>query len=46
MQFRPTSFGSVCSVTLEVAIHTTPEPAHRRAVDFCDLELIRLEGTP
>lgn len=38
-------FEAVCSVTLELSIHTAPEPIVRRPVDFCNLKLLKLEET-
>ncbi|HEX7051596.1 MAG TPA: PPC domain-containing DNA-binding protein [Longimicrobiales bacterium] len=38
-------FEAVCSVTLEVAVHTAPVALVRGPVDFCNLNLLKLEKT-
>ena len=37
-------FEAVCSVTLELSVHTSPLPWERREVDFCNLRLMQLEA--
>jgi hypothetical protein len=37
-------FEAVCSVTLELSVHTAPFPWERREVDFCNLRLMQLEA--
>jgi len=35
-------FEAVVSVTVELAVFTSPDPILRQSVDFCDLKLMRL----
>jgi uncharacterized protein len=37
-------FEALCSVTLELSVHTAPFPWERREVDFCNLRLMQLEA--
>ena len=37
-------FEAICSVTLELSVHTAPFPWERREVDFCNLRLMQLEA--
>ena len=39
-------FEAVCSVTLELAVHTSAAPLLRGPVDYCNLKLLDLEGRP
>jgi uncharacterized protein len=37
-------FSAVCHVTLELAVQTSPVAVQRGPVDFCELNLLQLEG--
>jgi predicted DNA-binding protein with PD1-like motif len=39
-------FEAVCSVTLEVVVHTAAAPLVRGPVDYCNLMLLQLESHP